>query len=121
MPNFLKFRFQMVQYSDGRSMGYVLCTTPTIQIFDLYIRKQDGIHLSIIQMVGLSSIQMTFQNQTFWHPTSFRPFKYQTSLVFRSSVYDVLLFSIFNTKLGIQIPNAQKLITSKKWTFTVVE
>ena len=50
----------------------------------LYIRKQDGIYLSGIEMVGLSSIQMAFKNQIIWHPTSFRPFKYQTSSVFWS-------------------------------------
>ena len=37
-----------------------------------------------IQMVGLSSIQMAFENQTIWHPTSFWPFKYQSSSSFRS-------------------------------------
>ena len=48
------------------------------------MRKQDGIHLSGITMVGLSgSIQMAFKTQTIWHPTPFQPFEYQTSLVFR--------------------------------------
>ena len=75
IPNFLKFRFQMVRYSNGRSMDYVLCTRPTIQIPDQYISKQDGLHLSIIQMVGLSGIKMACENQTIWHPTSFQPFE----------------------------------------------
>ena len=57
--------------SNGWSMGYVPCTKPTIRIPDQYIRKQDGIHLSGIQMVGLSGIQMAFENQTIWHSTSF--------------------------------------------------
>ena len=46
----------MVQYSNGQFMGFVLCTSLTIIIPDQYIRKQDGTHLSGIQMVGLSSI-----------------------------------------------------------------
>ena len=80
LPNFLKFKFQMVQYS----MGYVPCTVMTILILDQYIKKHDGFHLSGIKMVGLSSIQMAFENQTIWHPTYFRPFEYQTSSVFKS-------------------------------------
>ena len=39
--------------SNGRSMCYVLCTRPTIGIQDQYIRKQDGIYVTGIQMVGL--------------------------------------------------------------------
>ena len=75
-----KFGFQMVWYSNGRSMGYVLCTRPTIQIPDQYIIKQDVASY-------LSGIQMALENQTNWHPTSFRPFKYQTSSVFRSCLH----------------------------------
>ena len=85
LPNFLKFKFQMVQYS----MGYVPCTVMTILILDQYIKKHDGFHLSGIKMVGLSSIQMAFENQTIWHPTYFRPFEYQTSSIFRSPLYNV--------------------------------
>ena len=66
IPNFLKLRFQMVQYSNGQFMGYILCTIPTIWIPDQYIREQDGIHLS--------GIQMAFKHQTIWHSTTFRPF-----------------------------------------------
>ena len=55
----------MVQYSNGRSSGYVICTRPTAQIPNQYIRKQDGVHLSGIQMVELSSIQMALKNRTF--------------------------------------------------------
>ena len=64
-----------------------LCTRPTIWILDQYIRKQNGVNLSGILIVGLSGIQMAFQNQTIWHPTSFRPFKIQTNSVFRSPLY----------------------------------
>ena len=67
-------------------------TIPTIQILDQYIRKQDGVHLSFIQMVGLSSTQMAFKNQTIWHLTSFRPFDYQTSSVFRSPLMSEFKF-----------------------------
>ena len=86
-PKFLKFGFQRVWYSNGRSMGYVLCTRPTIWIPDQYIRKQVGVHFSGIEMVGLSGIEMALKNQTIWHPTYFWPCKYQTSLVFRSPLY----------------------------------
>ena len=34
-----------------------------------------------------SGIQMAFENQTIWQPTSFPPFEYQTSLVFRFPLY----------------------------------
>ena len=74
--NFLKFRFQIVWYSNGGSMDYVLCNGLTIWILDHYIRKQDGFHLS--------GIQMAFENQTIWHSTSFQPFEYQIRSVFRS-------------------------------------
>ena len=57
-------------------MGNILCTTPTIKMTDQYLRKQDGICLSSIQMVGVSGIQMKFENQTIWHPTSFGPIEY---------------------------------------------
>ena len=40
----------MIWYSNGQSMGYALCTRPTILMRDQYIRKQDGVHLSGIQM-----------------------------------------------------------------------
>ena len=36
----------------------VLCTRPTIRILDQYIRKQYSVHLSGIQTVWLSGIQM---------------------------------------------------------------
>ena len=65
------------------------------------MRKQDGINLSGIQMFGLSCTQMAFENQTIWHPTSFQPFKYQTSL-------------------GIQIPTILRYLNdhpnTKLWT-----
>ena len=38
-------------------------------------------------MIGLFGIQMAFENHTILHPTSFQPFEYQTSLVFRSPLY----------------------------------
>ena len=82
--NLFEFVLQMVQYLNGPSR---LCTSPTIWIPNQYIRKEYGIHLSGIQMIALSSIQMAFQNQTIWHSTSFWPFEYQTSLVFRSPLY----------------------------------
>ena len=80
IQNFLKFKFKMVWYSNGQSnaMSYVL-DQPLEGIPDQYIRKQNGVHLSCIQMVGLSGIQMVFKNQTIWHLdlTSFWPFEYQ--------------------------------------------
>ena len=77
----------MIRYSNGRFTCYVLCTRLTIQILDQYIRKQDGIHLSGIQMVGLSGIQMLLEYGTIWHLTLFRSFEYQTRSLFRSPLY----------------------------------
>ena len=57
----------MVGYSNGWSIDNVPCTRLTIEIPDQYIRKQDGIHLSVIEMVGLSGIQMAFKNLTILH------------------------------------------------------
>ena len=82
-------------YSNVRIMCYVLFTRLTIQIMDKNIRKQDGIHLSCIKMVGLSGvkmvglpcIQMAFKYRTICYKTSFWPFEYLTSLVFRSPMY----------------------------------
>ena len=45
-------------------MAYILCTRSTIPVQDQYIQKQDGVHLSGNQMVGLSSIQMALENWT---------------------------------------------------------
>ena len=73
------------------------CTRPTIWILDQYLRNQDGIHLSGIHMVGLSGIQMVFEYWTIWHPTSFRPFEYWTSLVFRSPLKTDFLFLVVKT------------------------
>ena len=58
----------MVQYSSGRSMGYVLCTRLTIGIPDQNIRKLDGTHLSGIQMLGCPAFK--------WHSKT-RPFGIQ--------------------------------------------
>ena len=60
------FKYQIFCSSDFKWFGiqmfsYVLCRTrPTIQTPDQYIRKQDGIHLSGIEMVGRSGIQIAF-------------------------------------------------------------
>ena len=43
-------------------ISVLLWTKPDIWILDQYIRKQDDIHFSIIQMA--------FKCQTMWHPTS---------------------------------------------------
>ena len=59
-------------------------------------KEKNGIHLYSIKMVGLSSIQMAFDYQTIWHLTSFGPFKYLTSSVFRLVQY--------SDQFGIQIP-----------------
>ena len=54
IPNFLKLRFQMFKC-------FVLFTNSTIEIPDQYIRKLDGVHLSGIQVVRLSSISPCFR------------------------------------------------------------
>ena len=66
--SFIHSFIQIVRYSSGWPMCYVLCTWVTIQTPDQYIRKQDGTHLS--------GIQMTFKYQTIWHPASFQPLEY---------------------------------------------
>ena len=43
--NFWKFRFEIVRYSNGLSMGFILCTRLTIRILDQNIRNQDGISI----------------------------------------------------------------------------
>ena len=53
--------------------------------------KQDGIHLSGIQMVGMLGIQAAFKYQTIWCPISFQPVKYRANLVFRSPLYSNFL------------------------------
>ena len=78
IPNFLKFRFQMVSLC--AIMSFVR-DRPFKYQTSICIRKQDGVHLSG-QMVGLYGIWMTI-----WVTTSFQPFEYPTSLVFRSSLY----------------------------------
>ena len=87
LPETFGYRLFWSLYFKWFRIQMVLCTRPTIWIPDQYIRKQDGIHFSCIQMVGLYGIQMAFKNQTMWHPTSFPPFEYQTSSVFRSPLY----------------------------------
>ena len=45
-------------------------------------------------------LKSTFHNQTILHPTSFRPFEFQTSLVFRSPLYIEWLFIPFSGSVG---------------------
>ena len=71
----MKFGFQMVWYSNG---WYI---SPTMRKLDQYLRNQGGAHLSGIQMAGLSCIQMAFENQTIWHPTSFQPLSPTASIL----------------------------------------
>ena len=66
-------------------------------------KKQDGFHLPSIQMVGLSGIQMLFDYRTIWHPTSFRPFEYQTILVFRSPMYLHTRFTDLMFKVSAEV------------------
>ena len=84
IPNFSKSRLQMVSLW---ARFYVL-EQPFK--YHQYIRKQDGFHLSSIQMVGLFSIQIAFKYQTIQHPTSFWPLEYLTSSLFRSPLYLLL-------------------------------
>ena len=88
-------------------MGYDLYTRPTIQIPDQCPRKQDDIHLSGFQMVRLSGIKIIFKNRTIWHPTTFQPFEYQTSSVFRSP-------TVFQWGSKYQTPYHIKVRSSKK-------
>ena len=85
IPNFLKFGFQMVRYSNGQSMGfsYVLDRP-----FKYQTNTKGNKMASSIQMVGLSVFKWHLKTRPFWHPTSFWPFKYQI-------------------RFGIQIPTVQ--------------
>ena len=68
-----------VQISNGlefKRSVYLLCT---LYQTDQHIRNQDGVYLS--------GIQMAFRYRTIRHLNFFQPFKYQTSLVFRSPLY----------------------------------
>ena len=63
--------------------GNLLLYDHPMLISDQFIRKRDGIHLSSIQMAFETGIW----KPDIWHSTSFGPFKYPTSLVFRSPLY----------------------------------
>ena len=63
------------------------CTRPTIQIAHQYIKNQDGVYLSCIQIVGAVRIQMAFEYQNIWHPTLFGPFENWRCLGFGSPLY----------------------------------
>ena len=66
-------------------MCYVICTRLTICIPDQKMRKQDGVHLSDIQMV--------FKYQTIWHPTSFDHLN--TELVWYSDPHCITFYCVF--------------------------
>ena len=55
------FEWFVIQIVGQYSIGYVICAILTIWTPDQYIRKQDGVHLSGIQMFGLFGIQMAFK------------------------------------------------------------
>ena len=71
IPNFLKFGFQMVGYSNGRSMGNVLCTRPTIQIPDQWIRSKMASICPVFKWLGCPVFK--------WHSKT-RPFGIQPLL-----------------------------------------
>ena len=100
IQNFMKFRLQTIWNSNGWFMCSVLCTRLTIWKPNQCIRKQDGVHLS--------GIQVALECRTIWHPTSFPPSKYQTSSVtnFKSWLlkhqnYPVLIFIFRAIQRGI--------------------
>ena len=97
-PETLGSKLFGVRISNGQFMCYVLFIRPSIWKPDQYKIKQHSAHLTGIQMIGLARIQMAFKYFTIWHPASFRPFEYQTSLVFRSPLYSGCLLK--NLKKG---------------------
>ena len=107
VPNFLKFGIQMVQNSNGsvfKRSVYGLCPMyildqPFEYVLDQYIRKQDFVHLLGIQMVGLFGIQMAFENQTIWHPTSFPPFEFQKHL--KTELFEARISNGLDFKHGL--------------------
>ena len=57
-PDFLKIRFQIVQFSNGRAVAMAIAIVPSIQNPDIFVRIwngfwQNGGHLSSFQRVGL--------------------------------------------------------------------
>ena len=96
---FFKFGIQILWYTN------VLCSMYQTDHLNQYIIKQDGVHLSGFQIVGMSGIQMALKNQNNWHPISFRPFEYQTRLVFRSPLQRTSqrLIFVMDFLLAIQI------------------
>ena len=82
--SFLKIGFQIVQFSKDQAIAMV----PTFQNPDIFVRISNDFwwndcHLSEFQMVGLPN----FEIRTICKPTSYRPFKIQTSRYFRSPWY----------------------------------
>ena len=98
------FEYQTFWSSDFKwsVCGFVLCTRPTIWIPNQYIRKQDGIYLSSIQMFGLSGIQMVFKKPDHLASNLFWPFEYQTSWVFRSPLYSGIWTTNISSTLMVE-------------------
>ena len=99
----LKFGFQMAQYSNGLSMGYVLDRPfeyiKTDNIIGNLINKVLDIKPLVSLLITLyllvwpiddvmcqSELTTAFEYWIIWSPTSFGPFEYQTSWVFRSQL-----------------------------------
>ena len=83
----------------------LLFTRPNIQIPDQYIRKQDGVHLS--------SIQMVFKYWTIWHPTSFQHLNTNLVSIFKSplciKIIPLNLLQVKRRKEGLK--------RAKRWKF----
>ena len=86
IPNFLKFGFQMVWYSNGRFMDYILCTRPTILIPEQSKENKMASICLPFKWLGCLIFKWHSKNNI-WQSTSFWLFEYQTSSVFRSPLY----------------------------------
>ena len=107
--DFKWFGFQLVRLS---------CTRPTIQILDQYIRKQDGIHLSGIQMPRLSSklalsarMSLRYYVKVVNGKVLFMSVKLYNENLSIKLVWD---------SIGPQLPGFQIWMTSDYWNMTLV-
>ena len=91
-PEFLKVRFQMVRFSNGRDYSYSYSPNhlenPTIQNPAIFVWIssgfwQDGSHLSRFQMCGPLDFRSYSKSRPFATQSGFRPFKIQTSQDFK--------------------------------------
>ena len=108
--NFLKFEIQMVGYLNGRFIGFVLFTRLTIWILDQHVRKQ-GVHLSSIQMVKLSSIQIPDHLASNYFSTIWK----HTELIWYSDSHYTLFIKHWNNTCFKLVPKSTVFPLTTSW------